>query len=288
MGNQGHSKDSIRETVELLRSGAIGQVNEVHAWVQTSRWNPTLQRPPQEAESLPRGLNWDLWCGPRTPPPFHSAFAPVSWRDFWMFGSGALGDMGCHDLDSTVWAFDLDHPQRVEMRPAGDSDKGMAPFGEIGYFDFNRKDSGGTPLRVVWYSGGIKPPTPVELTEGPALPGRGSLFLGTKGFMLCGGSGGDHQIFPKELREQVTAPAPTLPRSPGHHREWVDAIKGGKPASSNFEYGAKLTEIVLLGLLALRTGQVVRWDAPAMKAIGVPEADAILNETYRDGWKLDA
>jgi hypothetical protein len=106
--------------------------------------------------------------------------------------------------------------------------------------------------------------------------------------MLCGGSGGDHQIFPKELREQVTAPALTLPRSPGHHREWVDAIKGGKPASSNFEYGAKLTEIVLLGLLALRTGQVVRWDAPAMKAIGVPEADAILNETYRDGWKLDA
>lgn len=287
MGNQGHSKDSIRETVELLRSGAIGDVSEVHAWVQSSRWNPTLQHPPTEAQPIPAGLDWDLWCGPRNPPPFHSAYAPVSWRDFWQFGCGALGDMGCHDLDSTVWAFDLDYPDRIEMRSAGDSDQGMAPYGEIGYFDFTRKDTG-KPLRIVWYSGGIKPPTPQGLPTGRELPGRGALFVGSEGGLLCGGAGGDFQIFPEDVREATKSPAPTIPRSAGHHRDWIDAIKGGPPASSNFEYGAKLTEIVLLGLVALRTGEIIRWDPAAMKATGVPAADSIIHETYRDGWRLEA
>ncbi len=285
MGNQGHSKDSIRDTVELIRAGAIGEVSEVHAWVQTSRWNPSLQHPPTKAQALPQGLNWDLWCGPRTPPPFDSAYAPVSWRDFWQFGCGALGDMGCHDLDSAVWAFDLDHPTRVEMRPAGDSDKWMAPYGEIGYFDFERKD-GGKPLRIVWYSGGLKPPTPPWLPSGKELPGRAAIFVGTKGSMLCGAAGGDCQIYPRELAEATNKPEPAIARSSGHHRDWIDAIKGGPPASSNFEYGAKLTEIVLLGLVALRTGEVIHWDPDAMKAKGVPNADAIIQETYRDGWEL--
>jgi len=287
MGNQGHSKDSIRETVELLRSGAIGDVTEVHAWVQTSRWNASLQHPPTEAQKIPKGLDWDLWCGPRTPPPFHSAYAPVSWRDFWQFGCGALGDMGCHDLDSTVWAFDLHHPTRIEMRPAGDSDKGMAPYGEIGYFDFDRGPST-KPLRVVWYSGGIKPPTPAWLPADQALPGRGALFLGSKGGMLCGGSGSGYQIFPQELREATQMPAATIARSPGHHRNWIDPNNGGPPACSNFEYGARLTEIVHLGLVALRTGEIVRWDPTAMKVAGVPEADSIIHESYREGWELEA
>lgn len=286
MGNQGHSKDSIRETVEALRSGIIGDVEEVHAWVQTSRWNPHLQHPPSAAQPIPAGLNWDLWCGPRTPPPFDSAYAPVSWRDFWLFGCGALGDMGCHDLDSTVWAFDLESPSRVEMRPAGSTDPNMAPYGEIGYFDFSRGDHSSGPLRVHWYSGGLKPRTPDLLPPGKTLPGRGTLFVGTEGIMLCGAAGGAYEIFPESLRK---APPPaTLARSAGHHRDWIDAIKGGPPASSNFQYGAKLTEIVLLGLLSLRTGEIIDWDPQAMQARGVPQADAVLNETYRDGWSLES
>jgi predicted dehydrogenase len=288
MGNQGHSKDTIRETVELLRSGVIGDVHEVHAWVQTSRWNPTLQHPPTTGQPVPKGLNWDLWCGPRTPTPFDSAYAPVSWRDFWRFGCGALGDMGCHDLDSTVWAFDLEHPDRVEMRAAGSSDPNMAPYGEIGYFDFTSRSSGqASPLRVHWYSGGLKPRTPDLLPTGQDLPGRGTLFVGSQGILLCGAAGGNYQLFPESLRD-TPQPSASLTRSHGHHRDWVDAIKGGPPASSNFQYGSKLTEIVLLGLLALRTGEIIHWNAQAMKALGVPQADSIIHEQYRDGWSLES
>jgi predicted dehydrogenase len=285
LGNQGHSRNTMRLTCELVRADAIGKIREVHAWVRTTRWNPTLQKPPTDAQALPKGLNWDLWCGPRTPPAFHQAYAPVSWRDFWLFGCGAMGDFGCHDLDSSVWALDLGLPERIEMRPAGDSDPGMAPFGEIGYFDFAKRDNE-PPVRITWYSGGLRPPTPSELPDGQTLPSRGVLFVGSKGVMVCGAAGGQGDIYPLELRESVQTPEPTIPRSAGHHRDWIDAIKGGPPASSEFQYGAKLTEITLLGLVALRTAKVIQWDAETMKASGVPEADKIIRGAYRTGWTV--
>ena len=283
LGNQGHSRDTMRLTCELVRAGAIGSVREVHAWVPATRWNPTLKAPPTDSHPLPDGLSWDLWCGPRKPPPFHQAYAPVAWRDFWQFGCGAMGDFGCHDLDSSVWALELDAPTRIEMRPAGSSHPAMAPFGEIGYFDFDR--GAGEPLRITWYSGGLKPPTPESLGDA-ALPSRGVLFVGSRGVMVCGGAGGQPTIFPLDLRESVETPPPSLPRSAGHHRDWIDAIKGGPPASSEFQYGAKLTEITLLGLVALRTGEVIHWDADSMKAEGVDQADAMIQGDYRSGWEL--
>lgn len=287
LGNQGHSRDTIRLTCELIRAGAIGSVSEVHAWVPTTRWNPTLQKPPTDVMPTPKGLNWDLWCGPRNPPGFHEAYAPVSWRDFWQFGCGAMGDFGCHDLDSAVWALELGLPERVEMRPAGDSDPGMAPFGEIGFFDFaSRGDK--PPVRITWYSGGLRPPTPSELPQDVSLPSRGVLFVGSKGVMVCGGAGGQPDIFPIALRESTPTPDETIPRSAGHHRDWIDAIKGGPPASSEFKYGAKLTEITLLGLVALRTGKVIHWDSESVKATGEGAADPIINGKYRNGWGLDA
>jgi predicted dehydrogenase len=286
LGNQGHSRDTMRLTVELVRGGAIGSIREVHAWVPATRWNPTLESPPTSVQAIPKGLNWDLWCGPRKPPGFHQAYAPVSWRDFWQFGCGAMGDFGCHDLDSAVWALDLPLPQRIEMRPAGKSHPAMAPYGEIGYFDFaSRGDQ--PPLRITWYSGGLRPPTPSELPENAELPARGVLFVGSKGVMVCGGAGGQPDIFPLELRESVGTPEPSIPRSAGHHRDWIDAIKGGPPASSEFQYGAKLTEITLLGLVALQTGKVIHWDSESMKASGTPEADEIIRGSYRDGWRLE-
>ncbi len=285
LGNQGHSKDSMRLTVELVRGGAIGTVREVHAWVPATRWNPMLEKPPTESQPIPAGLNWDLWCGPRQPPGFHQAYAPVSWRDFWQFGCGAMGDFGCHDLDSSVWALELGMPERIEMRPAGSTDPAMAPFGEIGYFDFAARGDR-PPVKITWYSGGLKPPTPDELPAEESLPSRGVLFVGSKGIMICGGAGGQPDVFPLERRASMKTPEPTIPRSAGHHRDWIDAIKGGPPASSEFQYGAKLTEITLLGLLALRTGKVIHWDADTMKAIGVPQAEAIVQGEYRDGWSL--
>ncbi len=286
LGNQGHSKDTIRETVELIRSGAIGEVAEVHAWVPATRWNQTLTTPPVTAQAIPRGLNWDLWCGVRTPPAFHEVYAPVAWRDFWAFGCGAMGDFGCHDLDSAVWALDLGLPNRIEMRAAGTSDPSLAPFGEIGYFDFPASGARG-PVRVNWYSGGLLPPTPHELPDSVSLPRRGVLFVGSEGVMLCGGAGGQAVIYPEEHAKAVQSPEQTLKRSAGHHRDWVDAIKGGPPASSEFSYGAKLTEITLLGLVAMRTGKIIQWDADKMSASDCPEADQIVQGEYRDGWRLD-
>src|SRR5262249_39683296 len=152
--NQGHSTDGIRQTVEWIRAGAIGPVREVHAWVGTSRWNPTLQGRPTESVGTPSGLNWDLWLGPREPRPFHPAYAPVAWRDFWAFGSGVMGDFGCHDLDSATWALDLKSPLKVEASTAGHGDADIVPYGSIIRYTFGPR--GEMPaVTVTWYDGGL-------------------------------------------------------------------------------------------------------------------------------------
>lgn len=284
MGNQGHSREGIRRTCEIIQSGLLGDIMQVNAWVPASRWNPTLVSTPSAAEPLPQGLDWGLWCGPRTPPPFHSAYAPVAWRDFWTFGCGALGDFGCHDLDSSVWGLDLHAPQKVEFHPAGKMTGDLAPHGEIGYYDFGaEKDR--AAVRIVWFSGGLKPSQPKIGDKNIPLPSRGVLFFGTRGVMLCGGAGADPVLFPESLQSEAAKVESTIARSSGHHRDWIDAIKGGPPASSNFEYGARLTEITLLGLVALRTGKAINWNAEEMTVSNVQEADEIIHGSYRSGWK---
>ncbi|MGE0375258.1 MAG: Gfo/Idh/MocA family protein [Planctomycetaceae bacterium] len=285
MGNQGHANEGIRQTCEWIWGGAIGEVTQVHAWVSATRWNPTLQGVPQESQPVPSGLDWDLWLGPRAMRPFHSSYAPVAWRDYWDFGCGAMGDFGCHDLDAACWALDLHAPDRVEMHPAGSMDGQLTPYGEIGYFDFGSR-GGKPPVRIHWYSGGLKPPRPEAWPSGRDLPGRGVLFIGDRGVLFCGGAGGMPELFPETRSAEFTRPEPTIPRSNGHHRDWIDAIKGGSPASSHFEYGARLTEITLLGVAALRTRKRLEWDAATMTAAGVPEAEAVFRGTYRPGWEL--
>src|SRR5262249_22238442 len=161
--------------------------------------------------------------------PFHTAYAPVSWRDFWAFGSGALGDFGCHDLDAATWALDLHAPRRVEASHAGYSDADIAPYGSPVPLAFPAP-GGRPPGPVTLYDGGIKPPTPEALPAGMSLPNRGVLFAGEKGVILCGGAGQPPRLFPAERASEFTRPAPSLPRSHGHHRDWLDAIKGGSPA----------------------------------------------------------
>ncbi|HTK78669.1 MAG TPA: Gfo/Idh/MocA family oxidoreductase [Gemmataceae bacterium] len=282
MGNQGHSTEGIRQTCELIWSGAIGPVREVHAWVGTKRWNPTLTGRPPETMPVPAGLNWDLWLGPREPRPFHTAYFPVAWRDFWAFGSSTLGDFGCHDLDSSCWSLDLRAPESIEAHAAGASDKEIGPHGAIVYYEFGPR--GDKPaVKIAWYDGGLQPERPAALPNGEALPARGVLFVGEKGMMLCGGAGGKPRLLGTG---NGTPPTPTLPRSNGHHRDWIDACKGGKPASSNFEYGARLSEIALLGVLSLRTGRRIQWNAAEMKASGFSGADAVIKESYRKGWEV--
>jgi predicted dehydrogenase len=284
MGNQGHSTEGIRQTCEWIWAGAIGEVREVHAWVPATRWNKQLTEPPVTGQPIPKGVGWDLWCGPREKVDFHSAYAPVSWRDFWQFGCGALGDFGCHDLDAACWALDLDQPIRVELSQAGSTHPKMAPYGEIGYFDFPAK--GKRPaIRIHWYSGGLLPSQPREIAPSEKLPRRGVMFVGSEGVLVCGGAGGAPTLYPEARRKEFKSPSPTLPRSKGHHRDWIDAIKGGPPASSNFSYGAHLTEMTLVGLVALQSQQVVQWNANNMTASNF-DATQLVNGTYRKGWEI--
>jgi predicted dehydrogenase len=285
MGNQGHSRDTIRQTCEWIWGGAIGPVREVHAWVGSGRWNPTLTGRPTGEAAVPAGLNWDLWLGPREARPFHPAYFPVAWRDFWAFGSSNMGDFGCHDLDAACWALDLHEPLSVEARAAGPKNAEIGPHGSIVYYHFGPRGEQ-LPVKVTWYDGGLGPERPGGLPAGTRLESRGVLFVGDKGSILCGGAGGPPRLLPESLASGFQPPKPTLPRSPGHHREWLDASKGGKPPGSNFAYGARLTEIVLLGVLALRTGRGIRWDAANLKARDVPEADAVIKESYRKGWEI--
>lgn len=285
MGNIGHSEVGMRETCEWIWDGAIGTVREVHAWVGANRWNKTLTGRPTDTVELPAGLNWDLWIGPREPRPYHPAYTPVTWRDFWDFGGGGLGDFGCHDLDAATWALDLGAPRTVEAHPAGQMNAEIAPHGEICYYHFPARGNR-PPVKATWYDGGLMPPRPDELSADEKLPGRGVLFVGEKGLLLCGGAGGKPRLLPESKMDAYQRPAASIPRSKGHHRDWLIAIKGGAPASSHFEYGAKLTETTLLGILSLRTGRKIEWDAATMKAIGLPEADAIINEPRRSGWAI--
>lgn len=286
MGNSGHSTEGIRQTVEYLRAGAIGTVREAHSWVPASRWNPGLKGLPVGESPMPKGLNWDLWLGPREPLPFHEALAPVAWRDFWMFGCGALGDFGCHDMDAATWAFDLPAPESVEILPAGFSDATIAPYGEIGYYHFPARGDQ-PPLKLTWYSGGLRPEHHEALPANFTLPRRGVMFVGEKGVIQCDGAGGQPRLFPEAVRKDFTAPEPSIPRSKGHVRDWLDAIKGGPAASSEFQYAARLTEITLVGVLSLRLGgKKIHWDAANLKATGLAAADPFIEEPIRKGWEF--
>jgi predicted dehydrogenase len=282
-GNQGHSTVGMRETVEHIRAGTIGAVREVQAWVGTRRWNPTLTTKPAGSPAVPDGLNWDLWLGPRAPRAYHPAYHPVAWRDFWDFGGSSIGDFGCHDLDCATWALDLPAPVRVQAVSAGPMDEEIAPHAGIVYYDFPARGEH-PPVRLTWYDGGLKPAAPAAMGNFP-LPNRGVIFIGEKGVIQCDGAGGPPRLFPENLRA-APKPAATLKRSNGHHRDWIDACKGGEPASSHFGYGAHLTEIAHLGNLAMRLKKPIEWDAANLRVPGRPEADAIIRGTYRQGWEI--
>jgi predicted dehydrogenase len=285
MGNMGHSGEGIRRTCEWLSAGVIGTVREVHAWGDGGRWITRSGRPP-ETPPVPASLDWDLWLGPRPMRPYHPDYTPSTWRGWWAFGGGNLGDMGCHNLDPAFWALHLDRPSAVQATSPG-VDPEITCHCTMYYYSYGPRQ-GLPPLKVTWYDGGLRPPHPDGLD--PEIPleggGNGIYFLGDKGVISCPGWGGAPRLLPHSLRESFQPPPLVLPRSKGHIRDWLDACKGGPPASSNFEYGARLTEMVLLGNVALRAGVKILWDADAMKAINAPEADAFLKGEYRSGWQI--
>ena len=290
MGNQGRSGEGHRQTVEWIRDGAIGAVSEVHAW-SGSMGNLSWTTRPEGTPEVPRGLNWDLWLGPRAVRPYHPAYAPCTWRSFWPFGGGVLPDMAVHNLDPAFNALDLEAPETVEATAPG-VDADLCSNGVLVNWRFGARGSRG-PLSVHWYDGGLRPPTPPGID--PDDPKQrlgdednGILFVGERGLITCGGWSGMPRLLPLERHRDYVRPAKTLPRVEGHHADWLQACKGGRAACSSFAYGARLTELILLGNVALRTRRLLRWDAAGMKATNAPEADPYLKEEYRAGWEIPA
>ncbi|HVO09288.1 MAG TPA: Gfo/Idh/MocA family oxidoreductase [Vicinamibacteria bacterium] len=294
LGNQGRSGEGHRQTAEWIWDGAIGAVREVHAWntsLDTDIWRPFAR--PEGSPPVPKGLDWDLWLGPRAKRPWHPAYAPVTWRGFWAFGGGTLPDMAIHHLDPAFDALSLEAPETVEASAAGGTDAEVCSRGLLVTWRFAATEKRG-PVSVYWYDGGLRPPTPPgidpddprqRLGEGE----NGILFVGERGFITCAGWSGMPRLLPLERHREYVRPPKTLPRvEGGHHADWLQACKGGRPACSHFGYGARLSEFVMLGNVALRTGRLLRWDAAGMRATNAKEADRYLREEYRKGWELPA
>lgn len=285
MGNQGHSNDSLRTIVEILQAGSLGAVTEVYTWTdRPGKYWPQPAKMWEGDNPVPATLDWDLWLGVAEKRTYNPAYCPFKWRGFWDFGTGSLGDMGCHIIDSVYWGLQLGYPVSVEAE-GEPLDEENAPAWIRIHWEYAAR--GNQPaVRYHWLDAGNQPAK--ELTEGMELQkGGGSLVIGEKGKMLIGGDyGNTYKLFPQKDWEGFKPPEKTIPRTPSHYAEFINAIKEGKQTLANFAYSAQLTESVLLGNIAFRTGKKIYWDQPNMRATGVPEADQYIKANYQNGWTL--
>jgi predicted dehydrogenase len=284
MGNQGQSNDNTRKIVEIIRSGAIGPVKEVHAWTDRPIWPQGMENRPEESP-VPPTIHWDEWIGPAAMRPHSTAYYHFKWRGWWDFGTGALGDMACHILNAPFWALDLKYPTSVMAEGEPRSAEG-GPKAETIVYEFPARGEM-PPVKVTWYDGGRKPPTDLLPSDQKWTKG-GAILVGEKGTLYSPDDyGRKHVLLPKDKFENFQDPPKTLKRSPGHHRDFIEAVKDpSRPACSDFSYSGPLTEMVLLGVLAFRAGKKIEWDGPSMKATNWPEAESLIRPSYRSGWSL--
>jgi len=291
MGNQGHANEGTRLANEWVNGGVIGPVREVHIWTNRPIWPQGIGRP-TERPPVPDTMAWDLWLGTAPDRPYHPAYAPFKWRGWWDFGCGALGDMGCHIMDASFWALELGAPTSVEAVSSPVNDE-TAPNWSIVTYQFPARGER-PPVKYVWFDGDKKPPRPKDLEEDRELSDGGQLILGDDGTIMdvndyCNGPRLIPEDKMRDFMRSSSRPPKTIPRVPGSspHREWIRACKGGEPAGSNFEYSVPLTEMVLLGNLAIRSGRKIEWDAENMKVTNFPEANKYVTKQYRKGWEVE-
>jgi len=287
MGNQGHAGEDIRLVCEWLWDGAIGYIRDVQAWTTfpNNIWQQGIDRP-KETPPVPATLDWDLWLGPAPYRPFHPCYLPMKWRGFWDFGTGTLGDQVCHTLDVPFWALKLGRPESVEASSTKVNNE-TYPEASIVRFKFPPR-SGMPAVKMTWYDGGLMPERPEELEPTRRMGNQygGVLFIGDKGKLMCGTFGESPRLLPESRMTEYKKPAKTIPRSPGVYKEWLKACKEGTPTGSNFDYASALTEVGLLGNIAIRTGKKLAWDGANMKFTNFPEANNYVHKEYRKGWKL--
>jgi predicted dehydrogenase len=294
MGTQIHAGDNYRRVVELIQTGAIGDVSEVHVWVARAwGWHASeaeaktasdivfVQQRPAKPEPVPANLNWELWLGPAPKRPFHSVYFPgPKWYRWWDFGNGTMSDLGSHWIDLPFWALKLDHPLTVEAAgPAPHSE--IAPASMKATYQYGQRGSL-PPVQLTWYQGAYKP----EIWKEAGIPqwNSGVLFVGEKGMLLS--DYGKHILLPEAKFAEFQRPEQFIPKSLGHHAEWIHACKTGTPTTCNFEYAGWLTEANHLGNVAFRAGKKLEWDAPNLRATNAPEIEPLIHRKYRKGWKL--
>jgi predicted dehydrogenase len=297
-----NTSEQACRTCENIWGGAIGEVREVHIWSNRPLWPQGMTRPPGE-DPVPGTFDWKLWLGPAPGRPFKNkwpedslvlqqiaanggrapasrgVYHPWNFRGWWDFGTGSLGDMGCHWFNTVFRALKLGAPRQVHATATRLFPE-SAPLGSIVTYDFPARSD--MPLvRITWYDGGLKPARPLEAVNEP-LPEEGVLYVGDKGRMLW------DKVLPGANGKPSTEVPRTLPRRGGTWAEWNEACRGGEPAGCNFDWAGPLTETVLLGNVAIRTGQLLDWDAIKGKVTNVPAANQYIDEAYHNGWKLEA
>ena len=289
MGNQGHAGEGWRLVYEWIKSGALGDIKEVHSWTNRPIWPQGMATPAGE-DPVPASLNWDAWIGPAPMRPFKKdVYHPFKWRGFWDFGAGALGDMACHTMDGLFWALDPGHPISVECTEASEPTGDVYPKKSIIKWEYAARN-GRPAFASFWYDGGNKPPRPAELEADRNLPETGNLFIGTKATIMIQGDYGDSpRIIPEAKMKEIGKPPRMLERSPGHYREFYMAVAGEKPIDfpkSNFSYAGPMSESIILGNVALKAGvgKKLMWDGPNLQVTNMPEMNKYVNKEYRNGW----
>lgn len=295
MGNQGHATEGIRLIREWFEAGVLGEVREVHAWLSgpdftKGHYFHVPEKFPPPTMSVPSTLDWDCWLGPAKKRSFTAEFAPRLWRGWWDFGTSILGDWACHTLDAPYWALDLDQPTRVSVVNLEPISEGFSHRSSHLKFEFPAR-GGKPPVALHWYDGGQRPPIPLDWDRKKSLGGSGMLMVGSKLTLMTGGRPDSPRILMPEADWQEflrNRPEKTIPRvMGGPFQEWLRAIKGEGPApGSNFDYSARLTEAVLVGVLAQRINRDVAWDATNMRVTNQRDTEQLVREPARRGWNF--
>jgi hypothetical protein len=310
MGNQGRSLNDTKTAVELVQSGAIGEVREVHVWTDrpVGFWPQGVPRPQAASGSLdalkwdpaavntrlaaamagnypiPQTLSWDLFLGVGPNISYHPIYHPFNWRGWVDWGVGAIGDMGAHLLDVSMTSLNLGLPTAVET-VSSPFNGASYPTASIIFYEFPARGSM-PPVKLTWFDGGLTPPKPVELGEEQLKKEGGAIIIGSKGKLMHDTYGANPRLLPKSLQDSVKKPAQKLPRIDGedHELNWVATAKGHGQAASPFSYATQLTEVMLLGVVSLRAGRKIAYDSSSMRVTNFPEANQYLSRQYRTGW----
>jgi len=276
LGAQRHTLDNMHRVVELVQAGTIGTVKEVHCWIGGTRGMPAI---PTDTPPVPSTLKWDLWIGPAPDRPYHPTYCPYGWRFWWDFGTGETGNWGCHILDIPYWALGLKYPTKVDASGPPVHAQ-TTPTAMATRFEFPA-DGQRPAVTLHWYHADKGP----DVLRQHNLPeaGNNTLFIGSEGMLLCGF--GKRKLYPEDKFADFKAPDRTIPDSPGFYQEWIDACKGGPPATCDFvTYSGPLAETVLLGNVAYRAGGGFTWDAANLNAVGNERAQQLLRSDFRAGW----